>query len=251
VYYALVSFYSTDPVVLSSNKPPQGFTGATGNYCTSCHGGFERNSVGGGVLVTGLPVNNYTAGQKYNFSIAISHKDANRTRWGFSIIAVNNVGTMVGTFSSTNSNAALNGIELSHKSAVFAGPQNSYTYSDLAWTAPALPGIHDATIKFYVAAIAANGGGSNIGDYVYSDFSQAKFGIIYTFTGSGNWSSAANWSGGTVPPDTIKGSDAEIVINPFEGSECILNKVQVITGGSKLTVSSGARVTIPGSLTIQ
>ncbi|MBX2931935.1 MAG: hypothetical protein KF781_08330 [Chitinophagaceae bacterium] len=151
--------------------PPQGHTGATGDYCVSCHNSFGLNSGGGSVSIAGLPTGSYEAGQQYPFSLTISHSVANRTRWGFSIKAINSNGQEVGTFSSTNPNAAPNGEELSHQGAVITSPQASYTYDNLRWTAPASPSSADENVTFYYAGNAANASFDPLGDYIYSNIS--------------------------------------------------------------------------------
>lgn len=168
---SLVTLQSVTNKVNYSSTPPTGFTGATGNYCTSCHSSFPLNSAGGSVSVTGLPTSSFVAGQQYNFSLKISHAAANRTRWGFAIKAVNNVGQDVGSFSSTNANAAVQGNQLAHNNAVSTAPSSSFTYSNLKWTAPTTPGLNDNNVSFYFVGNAANGSFSSDGDYIYSNSS--------------------------------------------------------------------------------
>jgi hypothetical protein len=151
----------------SSFTPPRGYTGATGAYCTNCHGGNVLNAAGGSVSTIGLPLGNYVASGVYDFSLTIQHSVANRSRWGFSIIALNSAGSPVGTFSSTNPNAAVNGNELSHFSAPTSASQSSYTFSNLRWTAPASTAGNNQTITFYFVGNAANGLGSS-GDFIYA-----------------------------------------------------------------------------------
>jgi len=151
-----------------SSVPPEGYTGASGDYCVSCHSSFSLNSGGGSVVATGLPSGAYVPGQAYNFTLKISHGAADRKRWGFSIKAVNSVGAQIGTFTSTNANAAPNGEELSHNNAVTTANSNNYTYTNLKWIAPASPGANDHNVTFYYVGNAANGNGNNQGDYIYS-----------------------------------------------------------------------------------
>lgn len=161
------SFIITYKSPLYSSVPPIGYTGTTPNqYCTACHGG-AINSGGGSVTVSGLPLGSYTAGLSYDFSITTTHGTADRQRWGFSIAARNSAGAAVGTFSSTNPNAALNGNELSHNNAVSTGASSSFTYNNLKWTAPAVPGPNDANITFYYVANAGSGGGI-AGGFIYA-----------------------------------------------------------------------------------
>ena len=67
----------------------------------------------------------------------------------------------------------------------------------------------------------------------------------YTFTGSGNWSNPANWSGGLVPPATLP-SGKNIVIT----GTCILDVTQHVAAGASITVATGAILVITGSLNI-
>jgi hypothetical protein len=157
-----------------SGQPDQGLTGATGAYCTNCHTSNPINTGGGSVSVTGLPTNGYVPNQSYPISLTITHGTANRRKWGFAMTAVNSGGTAVGTFSSTNSNAALNGVELQHSNAVLTTATNTYTYTNLAWKAPATAG---GTVKFYYVGNAANGSGS-AGDFIYSGTTNVSVGTI-------------------------------------------------------------------------
>jgi Reeler domain len=182
VAFVLMSY--TTASLLSNPNCPLAYTGApkasTPNlgqvkYCTSCHGDFSLNTAGGGLIVTGLPGATYTPGQVYNFGIKINHATANRQIWGFAIKAVNIVDNkVVGTFSTTNSNASLKGsatantTELSHAGAATTANASNYTYANLTWTAPAVPGANDANIRFYVTGNAGDNDGGEAGDYIYT-----------------------------------------------------------------------------------
>ncbi len=150
----------------NSGIPPSGYTGASGDFCVSCHSDFGLNSGGGSVTATGLPPFTYVPNQVYNFSINISHGNSDRQKWGFAVKAVNrNTGVAVGTFSTTNANSIVNSNELSHFLAVGTPSQSSYTYGNLKWTAPATANV---PINFYYVGNAANSDGNNSGDYIYS-----------------------------------------------------------------------------------
>jgi hypothetical protein len=73
-------------------------------------------------------------------------------------------------------------------------------------------------------------------------------GAVYTFTGNGNWTDAANWQNGIVPPTTLPGG-AEIVIAGT--GECVLNVNQTIAAGAKITIAEGKKIRIPLNLSIQ
>ena len=73
--------------------------------------------------------------------------------------------------------------------------------------------------------------------------------IVYTFTGSGNWDNAANWSGGILPPSTVP-AFLHIIIDPTEPGECILNVPVTVLKSSSITVAPGKKFIIQGNLTI-
>lgn len=73
---------------------------------------------------------------------------------------------------------------------------------------------------------------------------------VYTFTGTGNWNVAANWSSNVVPPSPLP-AGSSIVINHSVGGNCTLNVSQTIAAGATLTVNTGKNLIVPGTLTIQ
>jgi subtilisin-like proprotein convertase family protein len=72
----------------------------------------------------------------------------------------------------------------------------------------------------------------------------------YTFTGTGNWNLASNWSSGIIPPSPLPANSA-IIINHAVGGQCVLNVTQQIAAGASLTVMTGKNLVVPGVLTIQ
>jgi hypothetical protein len=80
-------------------------------------------------------------------------------------------------------------------------------------------------------------GGSDDG---YSSAFTSKF--VYRFTGNGNWNNAVNWENDLIPPTPLP-AGSEIIIDP--SGTCILNVVQVLAAGSKLTVLTGKTMTVP------
>ena len=155
--------------VQNSSIPNLGNTGATGQYCNSCHSGANNfNAAGGGITVNGLP-GGYTLNTIYTFSITINHATANRKRWGFAIKAVNANGAVIGTFTTTNPNVSAGSGELRHLNApTSASGANTYTYANLKWAAPLTNNLADKKVRFFIAAVAADGTGGSDADFVYS-----------------------------------------------------------------------------------
>jgi len=73
--------------------------------------------------------------------------------------------------------------------------------------------------------------------------------VTYTFTGNGNWDAAANWANNTISPATIV-SSAQIIINPVDGGECVLNIPYTVAPGASLTVMTGKIFRITSNLSI-
>ena len=71
--------------------------------------------------------------------------------------------------------------------------------------------------------------------------------LAYVFTGNGNWEAATNWSNNTLPP-TVLPVGSEILIDPIPGGECILNHIETISAGAKMTVNPGKSFRIVGDL---
>jgi len=166
--------------ITSNPNCPTGYTTAPGlnssttRNCTSCHGDYSLNTAGGGITVTGLPTT-FTPGTAYPFSVKVTHSAANRTVWGVAIKAVDTLThAVIGTWTTTNPNTSIKGsaggssYELSHANAATSTATNTYTYSNLTWTAPALPTAVQSRVKFYVSAVAGNNNGGEGGDYVYA-----------------------------------------------------------------------------------
>ena len=166
--------------ITSNPNCPTGYTTAPGlnssttRNCTSCHGDYSLNTAGGGIAVTGLPTT-FTPGTAYPFSVKVTHSAANRTVWGVAIKAVDTLThAVIGTWTTTNPNTSIKGsaggssYELSHANAATSTATNTYTYSNLTWTAPALPTAVQSRVKFYVSAVAGNNNGGEGGDYVYA-----------------------------------------------------------------------------------
>lgn len=189
----------------SSGIPPSSYTGATGSNCRSCHKSYALNTTGGSIAVSGLPTSGYVPGTSYPLSVTINHTTADRKRWGFSLIAVNASKQVVGTVSSTNSNAGVNGSELSHKNAPITSASSSYTFNNLQWKAPASA---SGNITFYYVGVAANNANQDNLDYVYTGSTAVALPIIlqsFTATYQNN-SVVLNWVSAT----ELNGSSFEV-----------------------------------------
>ena len=194
--------------ITSNPNCPTGYStapslnGTTVRNCTSCHGDYSLNTAGGGITLTGLP-SVYTPGTAYPFTVKINHSASNRTVWGVSIKAVDTLThAVVGTWTTTNPNTSIKGTptiangnyELSHANAATSTATNTYTYSNLTWTAPSVPTAVQSRVKFYVSAIAGDNNGNEAGDYAYSTSFTSNQYIAptpCTFT-YGTWTTCSN-----------------------------------------------------------
>lgn len=180
IYYFIGIVTLCTAFVLSNPNCPTGKTGApsastgSSSNCTSCHGDYTLNSGGGGIVVTGLP-STYVPGTAYSFSIKLNHGTADRKVWGYAIKAIDTVTrNVVGVWATTNANSSIKGTaggtsyELSHANAGTTTSANTYTYNNLTWTAPAVPTVNQARVKFYISAVAGDQNGNEAGDYVYT-----------------------------------------------------------------------------------
>ncbi len=83
-----------------------GYTGSPGeNDCTSCHGSFPVNTGGGSISLqnTGMPLNEYVAGQTYNLSVTVARSSNNL--FGFAFEALTSLDDNAGTLNITDAAA--------------------------------------------------------------------------------------------------------------------------------------------------
>jgi len=71
--------------------------------------------------------------------------------------------------------------------------------------------------------------------------------VVYTFNGNGNWSNAANWLGGIVPPAVLRDIDT-IIIDPVAIGECFLDVSQSVINGANISVVAGKKFRLPASI---
>ncbi|MEO5891417.1 MAG: DUF5060 domain-containing protein [Ferruginibacter sp.] len=72
----------------------------------------------------------------------------------------------------------------------------------------------------------------------------------YIFNGNGSWINPLNWSNNIIPPPVLL-PGTEILIDPTEGGECVLDTPQYISAGAKLTILPGKILRVAGNLVIQ
>jgi L-fucose isomerase-like protein len=70
---------------------------------------------------------------------------------------------------------------------------------------------------------------------------------LYIFIGTGNYNVPANWDNNMVPPSQILIGD-EVIIDPPNGGECILNVPVTVMPGAKFEVKPGKVLRINNSL---
>ena len=73
---------------------------------------------------------------------------------------------------------------------------------------------------------------------------------VYRFKGNGNWNNPSNWTNKTIPPATLP-AGSEIVIDPPQGGECVLDVTQTISGGAVFRVVANKSFRVDGGIIIQ
>jgi hypothetical protein len=74
--------------------------------------------------------------------------------------------------------------------------------------------------------------------------------FTYIFTGSGNWSVPANWLNNIAPPASIS-EGSEIIIDPAEDGECMLDIPYTVPPGRSIIVNNKKKFLVNGNLEIQ
>ncbi|MBU3662279.1 MAG: T9SS type A sorting domain-containing protein [Bacteroidetes bacterium] len=154
----LISFNS----FTNQGGPGGGNTSAPGETpCGGCHGGATTS--GGAwdnISLSGVPGNNYAAGQTY--TITISGGSAATAKNGFQVTALNSGNAMAGSFVAGTGNAVSSAGARSYVTHTVAGVSSS-SWS-FQWTAPN-PAV--GTVTFYLALNATNSNNGTSGDIVY------------------------------------------------------------------------------------
>lgn len=152
-----------------STGAPAGRTGAPGDLTCSaafCHDSFELDS-GPGSVVIEAP-SEYEPGVPLDITVRV--RQMSQQRFGFQITARDEDGEFSGEwsfpasvrFAPNETGGGENDQYLTHDPAVFVEDESTWSFQ---WVPPAL-GV--GTVTFFAAGNAANGNGSNLGDYIYT-----------------------------------------------------------------------------------
>ncbi len=176
IIYCLFVFAFTSVLADTlSNSAPASTTGAPGEAnCTTsgCHDSYTLNS-GSGSASLSMGSNSYTPSQTYHLTAEVDYPQWER--FGFQLVAIrdkdsSNVGTLVCTES--NRTQLISGVGKNYNrnyiTYTYDGTQAVQTGKgkwEFDWTAPA---TNEGNVTFYLAAIAANNDGNDLGDYCYT-----------------------------------------------------------------------------------
>jgi len=169
-----LAFDPPAPRLASANSfgPPLAKTAAPGEgACTDCHTGHILNPDAlGSVTIDGVPTS-YMPGQTYTLTVTVQR--TGQIRWGFELTALKSSdATAAGTITITNTltrMGTLNGRTYVEQTTV-NGDDGTFSNQssgswEFSWTAPAAGA---GAVTFYAAGNAADGNGSNSGDFIYT-----------------------------------------------------------------------------------
>src|SRR5436309_5673790 len=165
LWFAILS----DALLARSAGPPPNVNGLTGTYCTQCHRTNGLNTGNGSVRLEGLPPA-WLPDQVYTLRVVVT--DSAARRYGFQLSATAN-GSQAGDLAPASDGrtqvlvATVNGFSvqfIEHNSLGSAiGGSNTFEFT---FRAPSSPTV--GAIRFNFAGNAANGNGTNTGDFVYA-----------------------------------------------------------------------------------
>ena len=193
-----VGAFSAGPLPSRTGAPALGTFPAEAN-CTQCHRtNPEVNSGPGRLTIGGLP-QGYSPNQEFTVTVMLTQEG--RSRYGFQLTALDDSGNPVGTLTSTDTRTRT----LSGAAGTFAARlyiehtlegTNQGSWSFL-WRAPAAAA---GRVTFYVAGNAADGSGTNTGDFIYTNSASIQPAATSTPVTT---VSAASFSGTVIAPDSI------------------------------------------------
>jgi hypothetical protein len=150
------------------DAPPAAVTGGFGeDGCHACHFEFDVGSGDGGLQVSGWPAY-YEPGKKYQLRLALKHSGMMNA--GFQLAIRDGDGAQAGVFLLTDDADEPIGVQTQsgvdyaqHTSARLGNPEEGRRSWQLTWQAPG----DDRAVMLHVSAVAGDGDGSQVGDYVY------------------------------------------------------------------------------------
>ncbi len=161
--------------IAETGGPIPSLTGAPGEgTCSDCHGDFAQNQAGSVELMNAPP--HYRGGGTYTMRLRVSSENTMGMMdraWGFQLTAIDASGAGVGTFTRIDGQGTkivAGGGALSSRRYIEqdgAGTRNGIAMPagwDFSWTAPP---TGSGPVTFHMVALAANGDGSEGGDWVY------------------------------------------------------------------------------------
>jgi len=168
---ALVAFASV-PALVHRDGPPPAHTGGLGEpSCAACHFDGELNDPAGAVDVAGVP-QRYTPGARYRVRIRLTHPELERA--GFEVAARFADGERAGRQAgglrlldeARTAVTAAGGVDYLHHTRTGSEPTAArHATWEFEWTAPA---ARAGAVVFHLAANAANGDDSELGDHIYT-----------------------------------------------------------------------------------
>jgi uncharacterized protein (TIGR02145 family) len=84
---------------------------------------------------------------------------------------------------------------------------------------------------------------------IISSTAICKAQLIYTFKGNGKWSDTSNWLNQAMPPSILPKLH-QIIIDPVDTGQCILDVPQYLSDSAQITVRPNRRMLISGNLLI-
>ncbi len=265
VYCVIVRFGGSDHVYASASGPSPSHTNAPGeDNCTACHVSFDVNSGAGSVSISGIPAN-YLPNQQVSLTVTTADSGPSATEFGFQMTAIDRQGRSAGSFTLPAQNPArsqvvtgfVGGHQRNYVEHTIDGlflpnvfGHNTWTFT---WTAPP---ARVGKIDFYASGNAANGDGTNSGDYIYTTSAASLSGTaIANFDGdtkseisvfrpsNGVWYSLSSLNAGFVATQFGSSGDRIVpgdydgdgktdyaVYRPSEGLWYLLNSTSGFTG---------------------
>jgi len=149
------------------DRPPPAHTGGFGEpTCLACHLPAGAPDSIGGVTLDGLPAGGYRAGTRYLLRVAVRRPGLAAA--GFELAARLEDGTQAGTLRAPDPRVALteqSGVHFAHHTRAGTTAADSSQWT-VEWTAPERAA---GPVRIHLAADAANGDESPLGDHVYAD----------------------------------------------------------------------------------